>query len=596
MAASLRPALDRPGAPTTIGPFMFTVLRLFWNTRDTKPWLVVICLLLGGLAEMASISTLLPVITVIDGDQTLPPSPLAAHVQSGIGWIGLEPSLGGMILVMCGFMIVRSVLAFFALSYAGIAAAQVATGLRRRLIVALFGARWRYYTDQSRGRFANAIANDAGRAGNAYQLSAQVVAYAIQASVYMAIALFIDTKLSLIGLAAGLLITGVLSRIVQKSRRTGAKQTGRTSDLTVQTVEMLSNIKPLKSMNRWQASLFAMQTTLSGLQALLVKRHLLRQGLTQGGDVLIMLMIGGAVYFAHEIWAVPLPELVVSGIIFFQLITILSKLQKQLQQALELESAYHRTDELIDDAQANQETWSGDRTPAVGAGLAFENVDFAHSGRNVGIQDLSIDIPAGAVTVFMGPSGAGKTTIVDLLIGLHHADRGRISIGGDPIEEIDVRKWREMIGYVPQEITLLHASIRENITLGDPAIDDAAIWAALDEVDARGFVEAMPDGLETDVGETGGRLSGGQKQRISIARALVCAPQVLILDEVTSALDPESEAAIVGNIAALNNGRYTIIAITHRPAWTEIADRLYQVDAGVVTETRAGAPPSQAAR
>ena len=155
-------------------------------------------------------------------------------------------------------------------------------------------------------------------------------------------------------------------------------------------------------------------------------------------------------------------------------------------------------------------------------------------------------------------------------------------IGDAPIDDVDIKAWRRRIGYVPQELSLLHANIRENITLGDETISDELVWAALEQVSAKEFVSAMPDGLDTDVGEMGGKLSGGQRQRISLARALVTGPEVLVLDEVTSALDPTSEAAIVENIAALN-GRYTIIAITHRPAWTEIADKLYQVSPGSVT-------------
>jgi ATP-binding cassette subfamily C protein len=194
-------------------------------------------------------------------------------------------------------------------------------------------------------------------------------------------------------------------------------------------------------------------------------------------------------------------------------------------------------------------------------------------------------MPSGKISVFMGPSGAGKTTIVDLLIGLYKADSGLVLIGNTPIQEVDIREWRKKIGYVPQELTLLHNSIRENITLGDPEISDEAIWAALDQVNARSFVEEHPDGLNSIVGETGGKLSGGQRQRISIARALVTEPEVLILDEVTSALDPQTEAAIVKNIQALQ-GKYTIIAITHRPAWTGIADCLFEVQNGKVTHLK----------
>jgi len=208
-------------------------------------------------------------------------------------------------------------------------------------------------------------------------------------------------------------------------------------------------------------------------------------------------------------------------------------------------------------------------------------VTFAHGTTEI-VSDVSFEIPGGAITVLSGPSGSGKTTIIDLLIGLHKPDRGQILIGGTPLSGIDIPAWRRMIGYVPQELNLFHSSIRDNIALGDAGIDDDDILRALVQAGASGFIDSLPAGLDTDVGEMGGKLSGGQRQRISLARALVHHPAVLILDEVTSALDPATEAEIVDNIAGLR-GSYTIIAITHRPAWTKIADRLYTVSGGKVT-------------
>ncbi len=251
---------------------------------------------------------------------------------------------------------------------------------------------------------------------------------------------------------------------------------------------------------------------------------------------------------------------------------------------MQLESAYLRSEELIAEADANHEDWAGKTLPQTNRDFRFQNVRFSH-GDHLVVNDLSLTIPSGKITVFMGPSGAGKTTILDLLIGLYKADSGQVLIGNTSIENIDIQEWRKKIGYVPQELTLLHTSIRENISLGDPEISDEAIWTALDQVSARAFVEGQSKGLNSVVGETGGKLSGGQRQRISIARALATEPEVLILDEVTSALDPQTEAAIVKNIQTLQ-GKYTIIAITHRPAWTAIADCLFEVQNGKVTQLK----------
>ncbi len=195
------------------------------------------------------------------------------------------------------------------------------------------------------------------------------------------------------------------------------------------------------------------------------------------------------------------------------------------------------------------------------------------------VRDINLKFPAYKISVLQGPSGAGKTTLIDLLIGLHKANSGTVLLDGFPLSEIDIKDWRRKIGYVPQELSLFHNTIRENITLGDKSLSDEDVMRALANAGGEEFVRKLPDGLGTIAGELGAKLSGGQRQRIALARALVTRPQLIILDEVTSALDPETEAEIVSSIRELS-GEFTVIAVTHRPAWTKIADRLYKIDAG----------------
>ena len=210
-------------------------------------------------------------------------------------------------------------------------------------------------------------------------------------------------------------------------------------------------------------------------------------------------------------------------------------------------------------------------------------MSFSHGDKQV-LKDVDLLIPAKGITVLKGSSGAGKTTIIDLLIGLHRPSAGTILLGSTPLQDVDILHFRSKIGYVPQELNLLHSTIRQNITLGDKTVTDDAVHKALNLAGASAFVAGLPMGLDTSVGEMGGKLSGGQRQRISLARALVKSPGILILDEVTSALDPATEAEIVKNIADLSR-QYTIIVITHHEAWASIADRLYEVRDGQVFET-----------
>jgi ATP-binding cassette, subfamily C, bacterial len=559
---------------------MAYIFNILFRNGGNRSYLVILCLLLAGLAEALGISTLLPAATAIAGNSAPGSSPLNRDILDVITRFGIQPSLGYLILIGTVLLAIRSLLSFAALSYAGISAAQLSIQLRRRLVAALFGARWNFYASQRAGRFANAISNDAGRAGDAYLFAAALISNVIQVAAYVSVTLFMSWKLALAGILAGGLIALILNSLVSVTRKAGFKQTDRTSELTTQMVDMLNNIKALKTMEKYEPMLLRLATTLRRLKKSFVTRELARQGLLQGSDLLSAISIGTGGYIANQYFGMPLPELIVSGIVFYQVIALSGKIQKLFQQAVQVESAYLRTVELIDKAEDNGEEWNGTLPPHLNRDCKFENVGFAH-GKTAIISRVDLEIPARGITVLKGPSGAGKTTIIDLFTGLHRPTTGRILIDGKDLAAIDMRSWRKMIGYVPQELSLLHASIRENITFGNSEITDADVLAALELAGAGDLVRSLAHGLDTDVGEMGGKLSGGQRQRVSLARALVGHPKVLILDEVTSALDPQTEAAIIESIKRLASN-HSIIAITHRDAWIDIADRLYSVSHGKV--------------
>ena len=179
----------------------------------------------------------------------------------------------------------------------------------------------------------------------------------------------------------------------------------------------------------------------------------------------------------------------------------------------------------------------------------------------------------------VGNSDSGKTTLIDLITGLLQPRSGTILIDDTPVSELDIKAWRQMIGYVPQETQLLHDTVLHNVTLDDPGLCNADAERALKDAGAWEFVAALPEGMDSIVGERGEKLSGGQRQRIMIARALVHHPKLLILDEATSALDPGSEAAIRQTIQQLR-GKLTLLAISHQTALIDAADRVYRLENG----------------
>lgn len=219
--------------------------------------------------------------------------------------------------------------------------------------------------------------------------------------------------------------------------------------------------------------------------------------------------------------------------------------------------------------------------------IILKDITYKYPNTEVLIFDhADMTIPIGSAVGIVGTSGAGKTTIVDILLGLLQIESGSILADGTEVRE-HYESWLKNIGYIPQTIFMIDSTIRKNVAFGyaDEDIDDTKVWQALKEAQLDEFVRGLPEGLDTSIGERGIRLSGGQRQRIGIARALFEDPEVLVLDEATSALDNETEAAIMESINRLH-GRKTLIIIAHRLQTIEKCDMVYRVENGKVARER----------
>lgn len=229
---------------------------------------------------------------------------------------------------------------------------------------------------------------------------------------------------------------------------------------------------------------------------------------------------------------------------------------------------------------------SGDRelTPEQVKGeIQLSNISFGYSDRGTIIQDLSLTIPAGKTIAIVGSTGSGKSTLVKLLLRLYEIDQGTITLDGIDIKDITLTDLRKSIGLVSQDVFLFHGSVRENIAYGNPLLPEAEIIAAAKQAECHSFIESLPQGYDTIVGERGQRLSGGQRQRIAIARAILKNPPILILDEATSAVDNETEAAIARSLEIITRDR-TTIAIAHRLSTIRHADQIYVMEQGQLSE------------
>ncbi|MFI5630000.1 ABC transporter ATP-binding protein [Streptomyces sp. NPDC051664] len=225
-----------------------------------------------------------------------------------------------------------------------------------------------------------------------------------------------------------------------------------------------------------------------------------------------------------------------------------------------------------------------DRVDEVQGRIDFERVGFGYEGVNgPAVEDFTLSARPGETVALVGASGAGKSTALNLLIGFIRPTSGRILLDGTDMATLDLRSYRRFLSVVPQESILFEGTIRENVTYGMGETAEQTVRQALRDANALDFVEDLPDGLSTVVGERGARLSGGQKQRLAIARALIRNPRVLILDEATSALDTRSEALVQEALARLIHGR-TVFVVAHRLSTIRAADRIVAMDRGRIAE------------
>ncbi len=221
--------------------------------------------------------------------------------------------------------------------------------------------------------------------------------------------------------------------------------------------------------------------------------------------------------------------------------------------------------------------------PWVKGRVVFDAVDFAYGDGIPVLKNVSFTVEPGQTVAFVGQTGSGKSTVMKLLLRFYSPSAGSISLDGHPLASIDLTDLRGRIGLVSQDVFLFHGSVRENIAYGNVAASDDDVTAAAKAAEAHGFIERLAKGYDTIIGERGQKLSGGQRQRLSIARAVLKNPPVLILDEATSAIDNETEAAIQRSLKTIAVGR-TVIMVAHRLSTIVHADRIFVLDAGEIRE------------
>jgi ATP-binding cassette subfamily C protein len=558
-------------------------LKTFGYFFGKYPWrttLMLVALFAAGLLESIGLISLLPLMSIALGDVGQAGGIVNQIVYGIFSVVNLQPGFGLLLALVVVAITLKSLITLLAMRQVGYSVAHAATELRLELLRALMQARWEYFVSRPAGTFANALSTEATRASMAYWSACGVLAVMFQVVIYICAALLVSWEVTLAGLMVGIAAAYLLAWLVRQARQAGATRTILLNSMLARFSDVLYGIKPLKAM-AWEDRLTTMvEADTAELNTTQQREVMSKETLLAAQEPIVVLCLAIGIYLAFTYWQISLSTLIVMAILFHRIVTRIGRIQAVYQNMVLSESALWAMRETIDNARSETEGNRGDKQPSLESGILIDSASFSFGSKPV-LSGATLWLPVRTFIAITGASGAGKTTLVDLLVGLHKPQQGRILVDGVELPDIGMKAWRRMIGYVPQETFLFHDSIFHNVTLGDPDLDRNDAESALRKAGAWEFVRELPAGMDSIVGERGAKLSGGQRQRIAIARAIVRNPKLLILDEATSGLDQETEQALLSTIRELSKS-VMVIAISHNPAIARAADLVYQVENGNV--------------
>ena len=544
---------------------MSELLHFFWRHYRARTIAIVALLWLAAMLDFFSLSSLLPLLQILT--RTEAASPLVLRLLGG-----LTPTLPALLALITVLLLIKAQVRWLAMRQVSSAVVSVAHELRAALHTAVLAASWRFFVQTPAGHLATAVTAEAYRAAFAYRRACALLAATLQLAFTVILVVLISAWAGLAALAAGAAVTSLLGFIVRASRAAGGALTETTRALSARVVDTAHALKPARAMGRETGMARWLEEANSALRAAETQQLRTNEALQAAHEPLSALAIAITLFGAYTITGQPAAALLVLGLLFYRVVQQVNVIQLEYQGLVWGEAAWRALDAQIESARGLVErtgVTTGAPNRVFSRELRVVDLSFGYE-RECVLERVNLTIPFGALVLVTGPSGVGKTTLLDLIAGLYTPSAGRILVDGVPMAQLDLHAWRRQIGYVAQDPALLHASVMDNLTLGD-SMPEGQVHEALEWAHAAEFVAALPEGLETIVGEQGFRLSGGQRQRLALARALVHRPRLLLLDEPTANVDPVTQAAIGAALAELKGDR-AILLVSHHADYRQISD------------------------
>jgi ATP-binding cassette, subfamily C, bacterial len=461
--------------------------------------------------------------------------------------------------------------------------------LRLETYESLIKVKWEYMLRKRKSDFNYILTTEISRVGVGTHSIIQLISIVFFTIVQIMLAFLLSPSLTSIVLIIGGLLSIFMRKFVRNSKTIGKETTELMNDYFGGITEQFSGMKDMKS-NMLEPSFFDWFQSKSHL----IHHNVMNLVRLNAKSVFIYRLMAGIlivlfVSISFSFLKLPPEKLMVIILIFSRLWPRFSSLQSNVEQIVSMFPALDHVLRVQAESNKSRE-WSTFRTRewepfTLEQAIECDHVYFRYqpSQEDWTLTNVNIHFPLKKTTAIVGPSGAGKTTLVDLVIGLLQPEKGRLLVNGKSLTEEELLLYRNSISYVAQEPFLFHSSIRDNLLMVAPKATELELWQALSFAAAENFVKQMPEGLDTVIGDRGIRLSGGERQRLVLARAILRKPAILILDEATSALDSENEQKIQQAIDQLK-GRMTIIVIAHRLSTIRNADKVMVLESGKVIQ------------
>jgi subfamily B ATP-binding cassette protein MsbA len=566
---------------------LIKILKTIFPLIQLYPWGILAIVILGILASLAEgigISLLIPFLQNLQsGNSLVINNPIIQNIDQYL--INFQPQQRVLLLTssILVAILIKAVLSYIYTALCSWLQNSTLHRLRTAVYKQLITVSQNFWDTNKSGELLNLITQETYYSSKALSFLIWVIINLSMIGIFGLLLLLISWRLTLLVAVAFLLISVLIRTLTSKTQALGRKHQQANIYLSNLTLETFTGIKTIRAFGKesyeeqryYQASKKSCDSSIN-----LAKQSVMIEPISEGLSVAILMCVMLVAFYTQ----VTLPVLITFIFMLYRLQPQVQKLNSNLTQVIAL-SNYVKSVFLLLEHEDKPYVISGNvNFHELRKGITFNAVNFLYPSQNKpALENISLFIPKGKTTALVGYSGAGKSTIINLIFRLYDVTSGEIYIDNYLIKELDLATWRSNMALVSQDVHIFSSTVRENIAYGRPDATETEIIAAAKQAHAHEFICELAQGYDTFVGDRGIKLSGGQRQRISIARAILCNPEILILDEATNALDNISEKLIQDAINLLSQNR-TVIVIAHRLSTIKDADQIIVLKQGKVEE------------